>query len=73
MMIKFLSIAFLFVFSVITVNAQNIGNYKSSYKKQGNVLSFLTTNGEVKIEFCTPEIFRVRASWNSKFEAPENL
>lgn len=73
MMIKFLSIAFLFVFSIITVNAQNIGSYKSGYKKQGNVVSFLTTNGEVKIEFCTPEVFRVRASWNGKFEAQENL
>lgn len=72
-MIKSLTgVLILFCCSFI-VNAQSIGNYKSGYKKTGNVLSFLTTNGEVKLEFCTPAIFRLRASWNGKFEAEEQL
>ncbi|TKC10461.1 DUF4968 domain-containing protein [Pedobacter polaris] len=72
-MIRSLSIAFLLIFSSCIVGAQTIGNYKSGYKKTGNTLSFLTTNGEVRLEFCSPEIFRVSASWNGKFEAQENL
>ncbi|RZL69477.1 MAG: hypothetical protein EOO93_01480, partial [Pedobacter sp.] len=55
---KSLSIALLLCFVTQIGNAQNIGAYKSGYKKQGNNLSFLTANGEVKIEFCSSEIFR---------------
>ena len=72
-MIKTLSIALILIFNSFVVNAQTIGSYKSGYKKQGNTLSFLTSNGAVKFEFCTPDIFRIRASWNGKFEAQENL
>ncbi|MVN20818.1 glycoside hydrolase family 31 protein [Mucilaginibacter arboris] len=53
--------------------AQSIGNYVSGFKKAGNELSFTTTGGEVKLDFCTSSMFRVRASWNKKFEADENL
>ena len=53
--------------------SQTIGNYKSGFKRQGNALSFTTTNGEVKLDFCTPEMFRVRTSWTGKFEPNENL
>jgi alpha-glucosidase len=70
-MFKSISITFLLILSSFVVNAQNIGSFKSGFKKQGNVLSFITTNGEVKFEFCSPEIFRLRASWNGKFEANE--
>jgi len=53
--------------------SQTIGNYKSGFKRQGNALSFTTTNGEVKLDFCTPEMFRIRTSWTGKFEPNENL
>jgi len=58
---------------MIAANAQQLGNYKSGFKKEGNIISFLTTAGTVKIEFCTPEVFRLRASWDGKFEAEEKL
>lgn len=71
MLKKYLAFAFLFI--SFTASSQTIGNYKSGFKKDGNAISFLTTNGEVKLDFCTPEMFRIRSTWNGKYEANENL
>ena len=58
----------------IAANAQTgIGNYQSGFKRDGNVLYFQNTNGDVRLEFCSPSMFRVRASWSRNFEADENL
>jgi len=57
----------------IKANAQGIGDNASGYKTQGNIISFSNTNGDVRIEICSPTIFRVRASWTRKFEADEHL
>jgi len=51
--------------------AQGIGHYKSGFQKKGNEFSLVTSNGEMKIEFCTPSMFRVRATWNGTFEDQE--
>ena len=72
-MIKSLAFAFLLILTSLTTTAQTIGSTTGNYKKQGNTLTFLTTNSVVKLEFCSSEIFRVRASWNGKFEANEQL
>jgi len=69
---KFITVTTLFFISHL-VSAQTIGDYKSGFKKQGNIISFSTSKGEVKFEFCSPEIFRIRTSWNGKFEADEKL
>lgn len=53
------------------LTAQSIGNYKSGAHKSGNEFSLVTTNGKVKIEFCTPSMFRLRATWNNNFEDNE--
>ena len=53
--------------------SQTIGDYKSSFKRQGNAISFTTTEGEAKLDLCTPEMFRIRTSWTKKFEPNENL
>jgi alpha-glucosidase (family GH31 glycosyl hydrolase) len=59
---------------VVDVFAQTgIGSNKSGYKKQGNTLYFNNANGDVKIEFCSPSMFRVRASWSCKFVPDEHL
>lgn len=52
---------------------QSAGSYKSGFKRQGNKIFFLTTGGQLRLEFCTPGMFRLRASWNGKFEADEHL
>ncbi|MBC7913489.1 MAG: glycoside hydrolase family 31 protein [Pyrinomonadaceae bacterium] len=54
-----------------SVQGQTVGNYMSGFRKQGNEIFFTNTNSEVKIEFCTPGMFRVRTSWNKSFEANE--
>jgi alpha-glucosidase len=63
----------LLLFLAFKSSGQSIGNYISGYKKTGNELTFPTTGGEVKLNFCTASMFRVRASWNKKYEADENL
>lgn len=70
---KLLAFALTLIFIFSIARAQSIGDYKSGFKKTGNTISFSTTRGEVKFEFCTPEIFRIRSSWSGKFEANENL
>lgn len=70
---KYLFLALLLTF-VVKVNAQTgIGAYKSGFKKQGNMLSFSNANGDVRLEFCSPSMFRVRASWKRSFEEDEHL
>jgi alpha-glucosidase len=53
--------------------AQGLGNYTSGFTRKGNLLSFNTTAGNVKIDLCSPAVFRLRASWNDKFEPEEGL
>src|SRR5689334_19752488 len=36
-----------------------------------NTFSFSAAGKDLRIEFCTPSMFRVRVSWNKMFEAPE--
>lgn len=71
MLKRFLSLAFCCL--SITAFCQEVGNYKSGYKKTGNTLSFTSTAAVVKLEICTPEMFRLRTSWNGNFEENENL
>lgn len=35
------------------------------------VFNFSAAGKEMRVEFCTPSMFRVRVSWNKNFEAPE--
>jgi alpha-glucosidase len=53
--------------------AQGLGDYASGYTRKGNVLSFKTTAGNVKIDLCSPAVFRMRASWSDEFEPQEGL
>ncbi|MDN5288300.1 MAG: alpha-glycosidase [Mucilaginibacter sp.] len=69
------SLFFAFVL-LIAMNAfaqTGIGSNKSGYTKHGNTLYFKNANGDVQIEFCSSAMFRVRASWNRKFQADEHL
>lgn len=69
---KKLSVAFvLLLVSLFSFSQQIPGNYKS-YKKAGNEFLFSGSGGDLKIEFCTPSMFRVRSSWNKNFEPNES-
>jgi alpha-glucosidase len=37
----------------------------------GNIFRLITKDKELRLEFCTPSMFRVRTSWDKKFEEPE--
>ena len=60
----------LFIFEFSFANAQS--NFKSLERK-GNEFTFQNTGEVVKIEFCTPQVFRVRYSWDGNFVPNENL
>lgn len=66
-------LAFVLIFWSSIAFSQTIGDYKSGFKRIGNAISFTTTKGEVKLDFCTPEMFRIRTSWTGQFETNENL
>jgi alpha-glucosidase (family GH31 glycosyl hydrolase) len=54
--------------SVATTLAQTpVGNYQSGFERQGNEISFSTTNADVRLNFCTPSMFRVQVSWTHSF------
>ncbi|MDB5263005.1 MAG: glycoside hydrolase family 31, partial [Adhaeribacter sp.] len=56
----------------ITLMGQTpVGNYQSGFLRQGNELFFSTTQADVRIDFCTPEMFRVRTSWTREFAENE--
>jgi alpha-glucosidase len=69
---RIFTIALLF-FIPLLAGAQGLGNYQTAFKREGNTFSFSTTKGKVKIDLCGPAVFRVRASWDGKFEAEEHL
>src|SRR5699024_5362888 len=47
------------------------GEAVSGWEKQGNIITIPTSNAEVKLEFCTPSMVRVRASWDGEFAESE--
>lgn len=57
--------------SVLGHAQQQAGNYKGGYTRQNNVLSFPATSTTLRIELCTPGMFRVRYSFTGAFEANE--
>lgn len=59
----------LLTFSALAQNS--VGNYQSGFRQQGNDMFFSNANADVKLEFNTPDMFRVRASWDRKFQPNE--
>lgn len=64
-----LSVLLLFC-SVVSFSQQNIGSLKN-YKRSGNEFLFSGTAGDVRIEFCTPSMFRVQNTWSKTFAPNE--
>lgn len=57
--------------NVFTAQAQTpVGKFTDA-RREGNLFYFNTAGAKVTIEFCTPSMFRVRASWSGKFEENE--
>ena len=60
-----------FLISSSSVFAQNHTNEFQNLTREGNDFTFKNTDGAIKIQFCSPSVFRVRYSWDGNFEANE--
>ncbi|MDR8392727.1 DUF4968 domain-containing protein [Aliifodinibius sp. S!AR15-10] len=45
-----------------------VGSLQSEGQRDGNIINLSTQNADVQLQFCTPSIVRVRASWDGNFE-----
>ncbi|MFT3827260.1 MAG: glycoside hydrolase family 31 protein [Chitinophagaceae bacterium] len=61
----------LFICIWFSAFSQPIGQFKQAFARKGNIFTFYNTNGPVQVEFCTPQLFRVRTNWNQPLEANE--
>lgn len=63
---------FSFLFGGGLASAQESKSTFKTLKRSVNEFTFQNTDGAVKIEFCTPRVFRVRYSWDGNFAANES-
>ncbi|WP_114784281.1 glycoside hydrolase family 31 protein [Botryobacter ruber] len=62
----------LFALPVLSQAQQSdVGKLNAKVKQQQNVFTFSTDKAEVQLEFCTPEMVRIRTSWDRQFEPNE--
>lgn len=52
-------------------SAQSVGNYQSGFQEDGNTIDFSFTNADLRLEFCTAGMVRIRASWDREFDENE--
>lgn len=70
------SIFFPLFFSLLSIcfaaPAQDkVGDYQSGFKREGNTVFLKNEKADVRIEFCTPGMLRIRTSWSRTFEPDE--
>lgn len=72
LILKATTLFFFFITFSVPVWAQSdIGNIKPGFKKDKNKYTFSSDKANVQLEFCTPEMVRIRTSWGKTFEANE--
>ncbi|MCB9354648.1 MAG: glycoside hydrolase family 31 protein [Lewinellaceae bacterium] len=60
------------LFIQLAVCAQTgVGDYRSGFEKKGNAVFFSNEHADVRIEFCTESMLRIRTSWTRHFEENE--
>jgi len=70
--LQFSLIIFLLYLPATVAAQQTAGEYQSGFSRDGNILSFKTSAANVRLEFCSPGMVRVRTSWSGEFEPDEN-
>ncbi|WP_020530387.1 glycoside hydrolase family 31 protein [Flexithrix dorotheae] len=70
-LISLFTLLLFFTFELIAQEETGIGNYQSGFKQEGNTFFFSNENADVRLEFCSPEILRIRSSWGRNFEENE--
>jgi len=61
----------LLLFPLFSQAQEGVGKLTSKPEQKQNVFAFSTDKARVQLEFCTPEMVRVRTSWNDTFEPEE--
>lgn len=56
----------------LNIKAETPATETTPYTRNGNEVLFKAATGDVKLEFCTPDMFRIRKSRNNSFEENEN-
>lgn len=51
----------------------SMGDIQSGIKREGNAIYFSAENADLKLEFCTSFMVRVRSSWDREFSEEESL
>ncbi|MFH5832216.1 hypothetical protein [Halalkalibaculum sp. DA384] len=46
----------------------SLGDLRSDFSREGNVILFSGEHADLQLQFCTPSIVRVRASWERSFD-----
>lgn len=63
----------LLLFSYAVSSAQKgPGNYQGDFRHHGNEVTFTASHAQVRLDFCTPRMFRVRIAWNGSFAKNEH-
>lgn len=66
-----LTIGFCLLLGSLSAQVTGTGDYRSGFERKGNKVYFSTANARVQLEFCSPEIVRVRTSWSGEFRENE--
>lgn len=69
--LKFISGILLIFIAYSGFSQTSVGDYQSGFKTEGNTVYFSNSQADVRLEFCTPSMFRVRTSWDHDFAADE--
>lgn len=70
-MMKNILILLCLCYPAILSAQQSAGDYRSGFEKKGNTVYFSNEYADVRLEFCTPEMIRIRTSWSREFEENE--
>ena len=62
---------FVLAFSLSAAAESPAPGGRGTFTRDGNVLTFAAPEGDVRLEFCTPALFRVRKSRNGVFAENE--
>lgn len=65
------SLAFLFLCYGKTPAQTGVGDYQSGFDKKGNTITFSNEHADVRLEFCTSSMVRIRTSWDGNFAPDE--
>lgn len=69
---QLLFLSFLLI-SFCCFGQEGIGTIGNLIKKEKNTFFIPGDQADVQLQFCTPEMVRIRTSWNKSFEEDENL